>query len=55
MKLSRIAIVLVAVISIAFCYQETTYFIEISCTVAVTMRRREGIPVIHRAIFLLSD
>jgi hypothetical protein len=53
MKLSRIAIVFVAVVSITFCYQGTTYFIEISCAVAVTVRRREGIPVIHRVIFLL--
>jgi hypothetical protein len=53
MKLSRIAIVFVAVISVAFCYQGTTYFIEISCATAVTVRGREGIPVIHRVIFLL--
>ncbi len=53
MKLSRIAIVFVAVISVASCYQEATYFIEISCAVAVTVRGREGIPVIHRVIFLL--
>ena len=53
MKLSRITIVFVAVISVAFCYQEATYFIETSCAVAVTMRGREGIPVIHRVIFLL--
>jgi hypothetical protein len=53
MKLSTIAVVFVAVISIAFCYQETTYFIEISCAVAITMRRREGISVTHRVILLL--
>jgi len=53
MKLSKIVIVFVSVISIVFCYQETTYFIEISCTVAVTMVRKEEISVIRKGISLL--
>ncbi len=53
MKLTRIVIVFVIIISSAFCYQETIYFIDIPCTVVTTMRRREGIPVIYRVVFLL--
>jgi len=53
MKLIKITIVLAVITSIAFCYQETTYFINVPCTVAVTMERREGIPMIYKAVSLL--
>jgi hypothetical protein len=53
MKSARIGIAFVVVISIFFCYQEVTPFLEIPHTVTGISRRREGIPVIYRIIFLL--
>lgn len=53
MKSARIGIALVVVISIFFCYQKVTPFLEIPHTVTGVSRRREGIPVIYRIIFLL--
>ena len=53
MKSARIGIVLVVVISISFCYQETTPFLEIPYTVTGISRRREEIPVVYKVIFLL--
>jgi hypothetical protein len=48
MRPARIGIVFVVVISISFCYQEVTLFLETPHTVAGVSRRREGIPVIYR-------
>lgn len=53
MKSARIGIVFVVAISMTFCYQGITPFLEIPHTVSVVSRRREGIPVIYRVIFLL--
>ena len=53
MKSARIGIVFVVVISIFFCYQEITPFLEIPYTVTGISKRREGIPVVYRVIFLL--
>lgn len=53
MKSARIGIVFVVVISISFCYQEITPFLEIPYTVTGISRRREGIPVVYKVIFLL--
>ena len=52
MKPARIGIVFVVVISIALHYQEVTSFLEIPYTVTVASKRREGIPVIYKVIFL---
>ena len=53
MKSARIGIVLVVVICISFCYQEMTPFLEIPYTVTGIAKRREGIPVVYKVIFLL--
>jgi hypothetical protein len=53
MRPARIGIVFVVIISISFCHQEVTLFLEIPHTVAGVSGRREGIPVIYRVIFLL--
>ena len=53
MKSARIGIVFVVVISISFYYQEITPFLEIPYAVTGISKRREGIPVVYRVIFLL--
>ena len=53
MKPARMGIVFVVVISIAFCYQGVTSFLEIPYTVTGVSKRREGIPVIYKVVFFL--
>jgi hypothetical protein len=53
MKSTRIGIVFVVVISISFYYQEITPFLEIPYAVTGISKRREGIPVVYKVIFLL--
>jgi len=52
MKPARIGVVFVVVISIAFCYQEVTPFLEIPYTATTVSKRRKGIPAIYKVILV---
>jgi transposase len=55
MRLEKISIVFVVVISLACYYQGVTSFLEISYTVTSVSRRKKGIPVLYKVMFLLCQ